>query len=287
MLTSKTTTQSIIDVIPNPIIITNGEDISMCNKNFLDFFAIDSLDDFLEKNRCICHKFEKKDKHFSLDILNNRDLWTEYVLMSEEKEKVYILNNKQKANIFHLEVEKINGNYLVVMTDITADEENKFLEKLANTDHLTQIYNRQMFDKLYLKELENLKRYGDTLSLIMIDIDRFKKVNDTYGHNVGDNVLISLTKLISKNLRTNDIFARWGGEEFIILLPRTDKATAIAKGEKLRKLIENYKEDGLPKITASFGVTEILNSDKEQCTFIRADKALYKAKTRRNALAQL
>jgi len=178
--------------------------------------------------------------------------------------------------------------YVIIFTDITAVErEKKLLEKMAYHDPLTNAYNRQMFGKVLQKELENKKRHGDALSIIMLDIDFFKAVNDIHGHAIGDKVLITLTKLITENLRTNDFFARWGGEEFMILLPRTNKKRAYAKAERLRQLIEQYSDDTLPKITVSFGVTEILDTDKERSCFQRADEALYGAKTKRNNVVQL
>jgi len=174
-----------------------------------------------------------------------------------------------------------------ILQDITAiHKEKDLLEKMAYIDHLTQIYNRQMFQKFYNKELQNKKRHGDNLSLIMLDIDHFKVLNDTYGHAIGDKVLISLTQLISKHLRTNDIFARWGGEEFLILLPRTNVDVAYDKAQELRKLIEDIKEK-IPSFTVSFGVTEVMDYDKELSAFIRVDKALYEAKIKRNDVVLL
>ena len=144
-----------------------------------------------------------------------------------------------------------------------------------------------MFAKVLEKEIENKKRHGDNISLLMLDIDHFKMINDTYGHEIGDKVLVSLTKLISSNLRTNDVFARWGGEEFMILLPRTDVNIAYHKAEELRKLIEEYKDNNIPNITISIGVTQMLDYDKEQSAFIRVDEALYKAKVKRNDVVKL
>jgi diguanylate cyclase (GGDEF)-like protein len=120
----------------------------------------------------------------------------------------------------------------------------------------------------------------------MLDIDYFKQLNDTYGHDIGDKVLVALSQLISKHLRTNDIFARYGGEEFMILLPRTNVDIAYQKAEELRTLIDDHKNK-IPHFTASFGVTKITEYDKEQSAFIRVDKALYQAKVKRNDVVQL
>jgi len=286
MLTNIQTTQSIINAIPNPIIITNGEKMLMANDNFLEFFEVDTIEKLLQKHQCVCELFQDKDGFFSLSLIDNNTLWTDYIYNSNKKHKVSILCSNNHSHLFNLSVEKINKNYFVIFTNITAKEQNDYYEDIAYHDHLTKIYNRQMFDKLYKKELANHKRYGDDLSIIMLDIDYFKQLNDTYGHDVGDKVLVALSELISKHLRTNDIFARWGGEEFMILLPRTNVDIAYQKAEELRKIIDKHKNK-IPHFTVSFGVTQLLDYDKELSAFIRVDKALYQAKINRNEVVQL
>ncbi len=286
MLTNKYTTQQIIDAIPNPLIITDDGEVEMCNKNFLEFFNFDSIDEFLEKHECVCELFQEKENYFSLSTIDDDTVWTDYIYNKGSNVKVSILSKNNNSYIFNLSIEKINDSNLIIFTNITAKQESLALKTLAYIDFLTQIYNRQMFDRLYLKELEKQKRHGEALSLIMLDIDYFKALNDTYGHDIGDKVLITLSKLISKNLRAYDIFARWGGEEFMILLLRTDKETAYDKAEELRKIIEEHNNQ-IPRITVSFGVTELTDYDKDLSAFVRVDKALYKAKIKRNDVVQL
>jgi diguanylate cyclase (GGDEF)-like protein len=286
MLTNIQTTQSIINAIPNPIIVTNGEKMLMANDNFLEFHKVNNIEEFLQEHKCVCELFQDKEGYFSLNKIDNNTLWTEHIFNSNTKHKVSILCSNNHSHLFNLSVKKIEGNYFVVFTNITAVEKNEYYQDLAYHDHLTKIYNRQKFDKLYKKELENHKRYGDDLSIIMLDIDYFKQLNDTYGHDVGDKVLVALSELISKHLRTNDIFARWGGEEFMILLPRTNIDTAYQKAEELRKIIDKHKNK-IPHFTVSFGVTQLLDYDKELSAFIRVDKALYQAKINRNEVVQL
>jgi diguanylate cyclase (GGDEF)-like protein len=177
--------------------------------------------------------------------------------------------------------------YFIVFTDDTAmQNEKKLYEILASRDPLTKIYNRQKYNDLLAKEHENIKRHEDKVSIIMFDIDHFKNINDTYGHNVGDNVLVLLVQLVKAHLRANDIFARWGGEEFMILLPRTNGRVAHEKALQLRQLIEEYEEKGIPKFTVSFGVTEISIADKNRSCFKRVDDALYEAKVNRNSVVK-
>ncbi len=285
-----------INIIPNPIIIINSSELVVSNDNFLSFFNYKNIEEFVEYNGCVSNLFIQHKDYFSLDKIDENILWTDYVYEYTHKDKhniitVSVLDKDGEATAFEITISRIDtveDHYVIVFTDITAIQHEKILlEQMAYTDPLTNIYNRQMFNKMITREKENRTRHGDALSLIMFDIDHFKAVNDTYGHDVGDKVLITLTKLVSKHLRTNDVFARWGGEEFMILLPRTTLDIAYHKAQELRQLIEEYRDDIIPSMTVSFGVIEILSTDKDQSAFIRVDKALYQAKVKRNDVVQL
>ncbi|MBF0506566.1 MAG: diguanylate cyclase, partial [Nitrospirae bacterium] len=115
---------------------------------------------------------------------------------------------------------------------------NELCSVRAKTDPLTGIYNRLQFNELLAAEIQRSRRYKTPLSLIMFDIDRFKKINDRCGHKTGDRVLVEMSSLVSENIRGPDIFARWGGEEFMIVVPNTGLENAFALAEKLRGLIE-------------------------------------------------
>ncbi len=155
---------------------------------------------------------------------------------------------------------------------------NKKLHALAHKDPLTGTQNRLAFMKAIEEEIERAKRYKTPLSIIMFDIDFFKKINDTYGHGIGDEVLKKLAETIEKNLRKTDKLFRIGGEEFIIILPNTNIENAKIVAEKLRKAI--CKTDfGKPgRITISLGVTSFTKEDNEDSFLDRVDKALYMAK---------
>lgn len=159
--------------------------------------------------------------------------------------------------------------------DIT---DKKRIELLSMTDQLTKIPNRRKFELELERELSRANRYKNSLTLIVIDIDLFKQVNDTYGHQVGDMVLISVAKLIADNIRRSDIIARWGGEEFIIMSTQTALAGALKLAEKVRRLLAAYKMDVVGTITASFGVAEYRQNESAESFFKRADTLLYKAK---------
>lgn len=152
------------------------------------------------------------------------------------------------------------------------------LEFLVNHDTLTSVYNRKYFNEALKYELKRNNRYEQELSLILFDIDHFKSINDTYGHDIGDEVLKEMTKAINDNIRNHDIFARIGGDEFSIILPHTDINAAYTLSERLRKAIEDHDFKLIDSITLSLGVTNGEKKDTNETIFKRADIALYEAK---------
>jgi diguanylate cyclase (GGDEF)-like protein len=153
------------------------------------------------------------------------------------------------------------------------------LSTMAYTDSLTHIYNRLHFTHFLNIEIDKVKRYGGTFSIIFFDLDHFKAVNDNYGHLTGDEVLEQVTCIVSSANRSADIFARYGGEEFIILAPETDLSGALVHAERLRNDIANFEFKNVGHVTSSFGVTEVnVETDTLETLLDRADKALYLAK---------
>ncbi|MDY0227788.1 MAG: sensor domain-containing diguanylate cyclase [Desulfomicrobium apsheronum] len=166
-----------------------------------------------------------------------------------------------------------------ICRDITQRKINeKHIHTLATIDCLTGLYNRREFISQVERQISSTKKYKDKFSLIMYDIDDFKFINDNFGHLEGDKVLTLSSKLILKNIRNNDIAARWGGEEFMLLLPHSNISNSRIIAEKLRHLISGNIFNLDISITASFGVTEFLHSDDIEILLKRVDKALYQAK---------
>ncbi len=155
---------------------------------------------------------------------------------------------------------------------------NQILEKKVTTDTLTGLNNRQFFNTQLKEELIRYKRYGGTFCLIIFDVDDFKAINDTLGHVSGDHVLEELSSLVAFEIRESDILARWGGEEFVILVLENSRDAAQIIAEKLREKIENHPFSIDQTVTCSFGVTEYCPHEEEVDFIIRADEALYKAK---------
>lgn len=151
----------------------------------------------------------------------------------------------------------------------------KELFKVANTDALTNIYNRRKIEELYNKELLRVKRYNRDLSIIFFDIDNFKKVNDDLGHANGDLVLTKLASIVKSNIRASDYFGRWGGEEFIIILPETSKEKAQNLAYALKDKISHSDFDIKRNVTCSFGVSKFEKNDSADSLLTRVDHAMY------------
>ena len=161
--------------------------------------------------------------------------------------------------------------------EILLSKNNK-LENFAYMDSLTQIYNRRYINNIIEQTIMQNNQCGTNLSIILLDIDFFKTINDEKGHTEGDNVLCEFTKLIKSNIREDDIFARWGGEEFLIACLHTGPNGAYALAEKLRMCIDESKNSHLKNITVSLGITSLIENDSLDTLIQRADKAMYQSK---------
>lgn len=158
------------------------------------------------------------------------------------------------------------------------EKKNKLLEILSITDGLTGLYNHRYIVDALSQRITETRRYGKPLSIVMLDIDYFKKINDKYGHVFGDEVLIKISSVIEETVRKVDIAGRYGGEEFLIVIPDTDSSGAYKTAERIRESIEKIKwdKDG-QKVTISGGVCEFKDEDSEKL-IAKADKLLYRAK---------
>jgi diguanylate cyclase (GGDEF)-like protein len=156
---------------------------------------------------------------------------------------------------------------------------NQRLEKLSVTDRLTGLYNRLKLDEVLASEVMRAARSGQPFSVVLIDIDRFKQVNDQHGHQAGDQVLVEFAQLLRQGIRATDVLGRWGGEEFLIVCPHTDAAGATQLAEVLRLAVQTHRFPLVDKRTASFGVAAYRQADSVEDMVSRADLALYAAKT--------
>ncbi|MGE8001749.1 sensor domain-containing diguanylate cyclase [Lysinibacillus sp. NPDC093190] len=154
------------------------------------------------------------------------------------------------------------------------------LETLANTDRLTQIPNRVRLDYVLEEAFEHAQHQEVPFSIILLDIDYFKEVNDEFGHQVGDLVLMNVAEILQNTIREQDTIGRWGGEEFLVICPQTTLNDAVKLSEKLRQQLENHQFPVVQRKTSSFGVTSYVDGDTRNTLLSRCDKALYQAKER-------
>lgn len=195
-----------------------------------------------------------------------------------------------KLSLINLDYDQMNKQLVQAKINLEnmtreLEQKNKILDNLANLDGLTNIYNHRYFQNVLDQEVNRATRYDNPISLLLADIDFFKKFNDTYGHQVGDFVLVEFARLLKENIRQYDVAARYGGEEFVIILPETNSEEAMIVGEKLRKIIAETKlsdQSESYEVTASFGLASSQPATEDGFTkdvlITRADQALYQAK---------
>ncbi len=279
--------KTILDINPQMLLITDGEKISYLNKSFLKFIKCESIEQFQDKYGSIDYFLIEKEDSF----YRNRPFseWVKTVVNETDKDHMLIMtgdlqhkdpNNSDNAS-FMIRVNRVPGHpeWLLSFSDITKLEQEKELYMvMSNQDYLTGIFNRKKFYDELNKEIDRVRRYNQKLSVIMFDVDHFKMVNDTHGHQVGDVVLQEISGIVQRAIRKTDVFARYGGEEFTVLMPGTSGQGATDIAERLRAEIESTPFPHKSTITCSFGVAEISETDNADTFVNKADVALYKAK---------
>ncbi|MBU3014782.1 diguanylate cyclase [Poseidonibacter lekithochrous] len=194
------------------------------------------------------------------------------------------IKEKSKDNTYYWLKSTILPNFdehkkIISFTSISENiTDKKTIEILSQTDKLTQLSNRHKMDECLISEFDRFKRAKTPFSILLIDVDKFKEVNDNYGHQVGDIILIELSKILKENSRKIDIVGRWGGEEFLIICTNTNKSGAIIYAEKIRKKVEEFNFPHIQNKTISIGVSEISENDTLSLLIKRADDNLYLAK---------
>jgi diguanylate cyclase (GGDEF)-like protein len=276
--------KSILDAQDNIIIVTNKENITNVNRKFLHFFGINDFDKFLKTKKNIFDFFIEEFGFITKNQIIKQESWLRYIKDLPEVDRIVkIKNYLHEEKIFTINVDYYEDKehyYVFSLTDITQiKEKSNLLEYQASHDKLTGLFNRNKFDEFYIKEVKRSKRYNTNLSVIIFDIDDFKMINDTYGHQIGDVVLKEISQIMSMHIREQDIAVRWGGEEFLILLPHTNIDGAATVANKIKTNIEEHLFTELSlKITASFGVSELGTDDTDESLILRTDKFLYEAK---------
>lgn len=268
--------RAILNYEEEAVLVTNGRQLIDANEQLYRYFP--QLDK--TKPDCICNYFENRAGYIQkyMDGL----LWIDYLMQhNNEQHKIMVKVNNELC-IFQLKVRKLDeseNRYVVVLSDITNLENlNKKLHSQSRTDALTLAGNRLAFNEALSREVKLAQRSEQPLSIVLFDIDFFKKVNDQYGHAHGDLVLKQITAIIKESLRDSDAIFRIGGEEFVLILALQDKQAAQAVAEKIRQQIAAVNFPQSSRISISLGVTQLLADDDYDSILARADKALYQAK---------
>jgi len=278
---NQTMLQKIMDNDSDMLAVTDCNQVAFSNSIFKEFFSYDPK---IVRNdgKSFCNEFIKANGFLHKGMLKGGEAFTQLIDRTKESDRMVSLydfkENEPKA--FYVNTSKIEDNlYLYHFVDITQIAiEKKLLEKKAYFDKLTKIFSRTKFDDILEYESKRSIRYETQLSLIICDIDHFKKVNDSHGHLVGDEVLKKITKEIKKHIRDTDIFARWGGEEFVLLMPETNLDNAKIVAEQLRSALEKVPHQEVGIVTCSFGLTSFIPTDTLKKFLGRADDSLYQAK---------
>lgn len=292
--------KSILNAFPEGIIVTDSyEKIIMTAPATNDILQVDNQESVLDKN---LRDFIVSEEHELL--LNNiaklktgeKVPPTYYQLRTTGTTKHFIevaselLKNPYDGSykiisILRNATEKIHSEqylqsnaakYQELLSDL--EEKNKLLSENITIDKMTGIKNRYFFEQRLNEDIKLATQMSTPLVLLLFDIDNFKKVNDTYGHDVGDKIIIRLTQKTSSTIRATDLFARWGGEEFVILMPNTHLNTAKERAEQLRQTLANINHPETGPVTVSIGVAEWLPNESADAWFKRTDIALYTAK---------
>ena len=268
--------QTVINTIPSPVIVTNGKEAITANKAFFSFFHYVTLENFQHEHVCVCDYFEKGDTEEYLLPTVNGLRWTEYVYRHPELQHKAKITIDGRSTVFDVKISRMRlgeeFRYFVIFTDISS------IQAMTTTDQLTGIANRMHFSMVFEHELNVLRREKKPLGVIFFDIDHFKHVNDRHGHLVGDIVLKHVAALVKKQIRKSDFIARWGGEEFVILLPRTHLKKTLQLAEMLRQTIEKERFEFVETISCSFGVAALEENESSEALLKRVDRLLYRAK---------
>ncbi|MDO9305199.1 MAG: diguanylate cyclase [Sulfuricurvum sp.] len=275
--------QMILDSVPAPVIVTDGKSLIAASDAFLQYFHFETLEAFKHEHQCVCEYFEEGGTDEYLMPMRNDQRWTKFMLEHPHKTHKAKITIQGVSTIFEVRISVLNLNdtlrYVVIFNDIST------MQQQSMSDPLTGAANRLYFSMVYSHAISAARRSEKLLALIFIDIDHFKKVNDTYGHLVGDIVLKRIAQIVNKRIRSSDIFARWGGEEFVLLLPDTGIEEAIGVANSLKDAINSEEFEQVGTVTCSFGVAILEENETGENLLKRSDEKLYEAKeTGRNRI---
>jgi len=273
--------QKFMDIQQSMVFLIDNNKIKYANKTFLNFFGYETLEEFNEQEKNIDEKFIQNDIYFhSGKVLENGYWIDEIQKYSLENQIVSLLSSTFEPEAFQVNLSHYSKHsFIVNLTNISANMKKRLeFESKATKDKLTGLHNREFFNTKINTFIQEVSNSNNNLGIIIYDIDKFKLVNDTYGHNRGDIVLKQLAKISSNSTSNNDLLVRWGGEEFIVATLVNNSKEVIELAQKIRVAIESSYFEEVEKITSSFGATIHKINDTITDTINRADGLLYHAK---------
>ncbi len=272
---------SLLELQKNIVVLTDGQVIEYANKLFFDSFGYSSLSSFLSEHQCICDLFIEDDRYFHLGKVPEGQNWLDVLRKLPAVQRIVaMIDGEGRTRIFTVSISCIDEHeYISTFTDISLTiSQQARLEEKASRDKLTGAYNREFLETNLLGIQHLVEEKGKRLGMVMIDIDYFKRVNDTYGHASGDEVLKRFVEIIRETVRQEDYLIRWGGEEFL-LLTMVDSIENVAQiAEKIRKHISVDTFPQVGHLTASLGAACHCEDEEFDETIRQADLALYEAK---------
>ncbi|MBU0719819.1 diguanylate cyclase [bacterium] len=277
-----TNLEKFIDLQSSIVILTDANEFKFANKSFYNFFGFESLKRFRENYNCICELFIHHESFFSLQsVREDEKNWIESLLnLSVRQRIVSMLDSTATPHAFNVFINKYDKSHFIVeFSDISESMMQKLhLERQLSRDQLTNAHNRVYFETNSAGIMGEHKKKGLKTGVIFFDIDYFKLINDTYGHDAGDEVLVEIVKLVQSKIRDTDHFIRWGGEEFVIIMGCETRDAAVKMAEHLRISIQENVFKGIQKLTCSFGVAIKEDEETIKAAITRADQKLYEAK---------
>ena len=278
--------KSILDAQENIVIVTNKEEITNINKKFLEFFGIESFDKFKESKKDIFDLFQEEFGFITRNQMKKQECWLKYIKDLPEVDRIVkIKNHMHEEKLFTINIDYYENKehyYIFSLTDITMIKEKaNLLEYQSSHDKVTGLFNKNKFDEFYEKEVKRSKRYKNDLSIILFDINDYREILEIHESSIGDIILKEISQIMSHSIREQDISARWGGEEFLVLLPQTNLEGAQIVANKINTTVfEHLFTEKQLKLTASFGVTELKEDDDERIFMSRVNKLLFESKNK-------
>ena len=272
--------EQILNCQSNVTIVTDFQTIKFASHSFWEMLYTQDKESFFERYNAFLDLFVEH-PHYIYGK-NIEEFLKRYDESQSDMRLVSIITS-EGPTAFYINIDNVEHVdeelFIITLTDVTSLQASRLdAQHHASHDRLTKVFNRHTFENHFERELLRVKRYERPLCVALIDIDHFKKFNDTFGHLIGDEVLVMLAKEMMHSIRSTDIFARWGGEEFVLMMSETDILKAKKVVEMLRCKIETLTHPIAGNITVSIGLTKASEEDTYKTLFSRCDEALYKAK---------